>query len=65
MYDPVPVTALAMPCSPVVRRRKPRFVEVTPDDIEEYPGDVEFKDYGYAIKYTKKTVPRAVVRVDG
>eukprot|EP00972_Heterocapsa_arctica_P061481 9067290-Heterocapsa_arctica.AAC.1 len=65
MVDPVPVTALAMPCSPVVPRWKPRFVEVTADDIEEYPVDVEFKDYGYAIQYTKKTVPRDVVRVDG
>eukprot|EP00972_Heterocapsa_arctica_P065414 9655188-Heterocapsa_arctica.AAC.1 len=45
MDDPVTVTALAMPCSPVVPRRKPRLVEVTPDDIEEYPVDVEFKDY--------------------
>eukprot|EP00972_Heterocapsa_arctica_P047687 7034817-Heterocapsa_arctica.AAC.1 len=65
MDDPVPVTALAMPCSPVVPRLKPRFVDVTPDDIEEFPVDVEFRDYGYAIKYARKAVPKAVVRVDG
>eukprot|EP00972_Heterocapsa_arctica_P053643 7903826-Heterocapsa_arctica.AAC.1 len=54
-----------MPCSPVVPRRKLRFVEVTPDDIEEYPVDAVFKDYGYAIEHIKKIAPRAVVRVDG
>eukprot|EP00972_Heterocapsa_arctica_P074366 10974262-Heterocapsa_arctica.AAC.2 len=40
IYSPVSVTALAMPCPPVVPRRKPRFIVATPDDIEVYPVDV-------------------------
>eukprot|EP00972_Heterocapsa_arctica_P096711 14268868-Heterocapsa_arctica.AAC.1 len=54
-----------MPCAPVVPRRKPQFVDVTPDDIEELPVDIEFRDYGYAISYTRKVMPKAVLRVDG
>eukprot|EP00972_Heterocapsa_arctica_P052976 7799992-Heterocapsa_arctica.AAC.1 len=49
IYSPVPVTALAMPCPPVVPRRKPRFTVATPWDIEIYPVDTVFKNYGYAI----------------
>eukprot|EP00972_Heterocapsa_arctica_P075146 11087725-Heterocapsa_arctica.AAC.1 len=44
IYSPVPVTALVMPCPLVAPRRKPKFVEVTPGDIEEYPVDVVFRD---------------------
>eukprot|EP00972_Heterocapsa_arctica_P116207 16451920-Heterocapsa_arctica.AAC.1 len=62
---PVPVTALAMSCPPVVPRRKPRFVVATPDDVEVYPVDVVFRNYGYAIDQIRDKPPRAVVRVDG
>eukprot|EP00972_Heterocapsa_arctica_P045998 6787051-Heterocapsa_arctica.AAC.1 len=60
--SPVPVTALAMPCPLVVPRRKPKFVDVTRDDIEYYPVDVVFRSYGYAIDQVRDKPPRAVVR---
>eukprot|EP00972_Heterocapsa_arctica_P060065 8858738-Heterocapsa_arctica.AAC.1 len=47
--SPVPVTALAMPCPPVVPTRKPKFIAPTRGDIEEYPVDMVFRSYGYAI----------------
>eukprot|EP00972_Heterocapsa_arctica_P068106 10057582-Heterocapsa_arctica.AAC.1 len=34
---PVPVRALAMPYAPVTPRRKPKFIDVTPSDIETFP----------------------------
>eukprot|EP00972_Heterocapsa_arctica_P014698 2164595-Heterocapsa_arctica.AAC.1 len=43
--SPVPVTALAMPCPPVALRRTPKFVDVTPGNIEEYPVDVVFRNH--------------------
>eukprot|EP00972_Heterocapsa_arctica_P062998 9292961-Heterocapsa_arctica.AAC.1 len=40
----VALGVLAMPCSSVKPRVKPKFVEVTPSDIETYEVDV-FKRY--------------------
>eukprot|EP00972_Heterocapsa_arctica_P008484 1237261-Heterocapsa_arctica.AAC.1 len=53
-----------MPCSPVTPRRKPKFIDATPWDIETYPVEV-FKKYGYAIDHDRDAPPKAVVRVDG
>jgi len=60
----VPLGALAMPCKPVTPRRKPKFIDVTPSDIETFPVAV-FKRYGYAIDLVKDELPKVVNRVDG
>eukprot|EP00972_Heterocapsa_arctica_P009095 1339338-Heterocapsa_arctica.AAC.1 len=54
-----------MPCPPVTPRRKPKFIDATPGNIEEYPVYVAFRDYGYASDQVRENTPRAVVRVDG
>eukprot|EP00972_Heterocapsa_arctica_P101695 14984437-Heterocapsa_arctica.AAC.1 len=61
---PVPVTALAMPVTPVPPRRKPRFTLATPFDIEVYPVAV-FKQYCYVNDQERVKAPKAVDRVDG
>eukprot|EP00972_Heterocapsa_arctica_P065976 9734747-Heterocapsa_arctica.AAC.1 len=53
-----------MPCSSVKPRVKPKFIEVTPSDIETYEVDV-FKRYRYAINRERDKPLRVVNRVDG
>eukprot|EP00972_Heterocapsa_arctica_P048164 7102606-Heterocapsa_arctica.AAC.1 len=52
-----------MPCAPVTPRRKPKFIDVTPSDVETFPVAV-FKKYGYAIDKEKDELPKVVNRVD-